>query len=90
MKRFFLGIMHVYQRFISPMKRPCCRYYPSCSCYAVEAIEKHGACKGGYLAIRRVFCCHPFHEGGYDPVPETFSFRKNSPAGKRIHYKNSI
>ena len=90
MKRVFLWILHGYQRFISPMKRPCCRYSPSCSCYAVEAIEKHGACKGGYLAIRRVLRCHPFHEGGFDPVPDTFSFRKKGSGYKKLRYKNMI
>ncbi|MCR4604400.1 MAG: membrane protein insertion efficiency factor YidD [Eubacterium sp.] len=78
MKRIFLGILHFYRKFISPMKKPCCRYYPTCSSYAVEAIEKHGALKGGYLAIRRVCRCHPFHEGGIDPVPEHFYIGKRS------------
>lgn len=69
MKRVLLGTIHFYQQAISPYKRQCCRFYPSCSCYAAEAVEKYGAKKGAYLAVRRVLKCHPFHEGGYDPVP---------------------
>lgn len=58
----------LYKRYISPLKKPCCIYYPSCSQYALEAIEKYGALKGGWMAIKRILRCHPFHEGGYDPV----------------------
>lgn len=58
-----------YRRFISPRKPPCCRFYPSCSQYAIEAIEKYGAMKGSFLAIRRILKCHPLNPGGYDPVP---------------------
>ena len=87
MKRFFLMLLRGYRRFLSPAKRPCCRYSPTCSSYAVEAIEKHGAMKGGYLAFRRVLRCHPFHEGGFDPVPDRFSLRK-APSYKLIRYKN--
>ena len=89
MKRFFLWMLRGYRRWISPAKRPCCRYYPTCSAYAVESIEKHGALRGGWLAIRRVFRCHPFHEGGYDPVPDVYPIG-GSRAAKRIHYKNQI
>lgn len=70
MKRLLLFLLHLYRKFISPMKRtPSCIYTPCCSLYAVQAIEKYGAIKGSYLAIRRVLRCHPFHKGGYDPVP---------------------
>ena len=58
-----------YQRYLSPLHPPCCIYTPTCSQYAVEAIAKYGAFKGGWLAIKRICRCHPFHEGGYDPVP---------------------
>ena len=54
---------------ISPLRPPCCRFYPTCSQYALEALEKYGALKGGYLAVRRGLRCNPFHKGGYDPVP---------------------
>jgi len=58
-----------YQRFISPALPPSCRFYPSCSTYALQAIEKYGILKGSYLAARRLMRCHPFHPGGVDPVP---------------------
>jgi putative membrane protein insertion efficiency factor len=66
----FISIIRFYQKFISPMTPPSCRYYPSCSQYAVEAIQTHGSLKGSYLAIKRLSRCHPFHQGGHDPVPE--------------------
>ena len=69
MKKVLLGTIHFYQQAISPYKRQCCRFYPSCSRYAAEAVEKYGAKKGAYLAVRRVLKCHPFHKGGYAPVP---------------------
>lgn len=63
-------MLHIYQKYISPMKRtPSCIYTPSCSEYAVQAIKKYGAWKGGFLAVKRILRCHPFHKGGYDPVP---------------------
>ena len=68
-KRIMLGMIRFYRRFISPMFPPCCRFTPTCSAYALEAIQKYGALKGGYLAVRRILRCNPFHPGGYDPVP---------------------
>lgn len=69
MKRIFLWLIRFYKRQISPALPPSCRFIPTCSDYAYEAIEKYGALKGGYLAVRRILKCHPFHPGGYDPVP---------------------
>jgi len=69
MKRVLVLIVRGYQIGISPLLPPSCRYYPTCSAYAVEALEKHGAAKGSWLALRRILRCHPFHAGGYDPVP---------------------
>ena len=69
LKKLFILMIKFYQRGISPYKRPCCRYIPTCSQYAYEAVMKYGALKGGYLALRRILRCHPFHKGGYDPVP---------------------
>ncbi|MCI7613174.1 MAG: membrane protein insertion efficiency factor YidD [Selenomonadaceae bacterium] len=69
MKRVFLFLIDVYRKYISPLKSPCCRYIPTCSEYAMIAIERYGAARGGWLALKRILRCHPFHEGGYDPVP---------------------
>ena len=70
MKKLFLVLIRFYQRNISPLSPPRCRFVPSCSEYAVQAVEKYGAAKGGWLAIKRFSRCHPFHKGGwYDPVP---------------------
>lgn len=69
MKKLILKMIRFYQKYISPMSPPTCRFYPTCSQYAIEAVEEHGAIKGGYLATRRILKCHPFHEGGFDPVP---------------------
>ena len=70
MKRVFLRLIRFYQRYISPGRPRCCRFIPTCSQYAVEAIEKYGALKGGWLALRRFLRCHPFYKGNfYDPVP---------------------
>ncbi|WP_207657649.1 membrane protein insertion efficiency factor YidD [Clostridium fallax] len=68
MKRIFISLIKFYRKYISPLKKPCCIYYPSCSQYTMEAIEKYGALKGGFMGIKRILRCHPFHEGGYDPV----------------------
>ena len=69
MKRVLLALISFYRNQISPLRPPCCRFTPTCSAYALEAIERYGAWKGGRLALRRVLKCHPFHKGGYDPVP---------------------
>jgi len=69
MRRLLMGCIRFYQRFISPLKPPMCRFYPTCSQYALEAVARHGVWRGGYLALRRLLKCHPFHPGGYDPVP---------------------
>ena len=68
-KKILLFLIRCYRRFISPLFPPCCRFYPTCSTYAMQAIEKYGAAKGGWLAFKRIMRCHPFHDGGYDPVP---------------------
>jgi putative membrane protein insertion efficiency factor len=69
MKRALIGMIRFYQRAVSPLFPSRCRYIPTCSEYALEAVEKYGALKGGWLALKRLLRCHPFHKGGYDPVP---------------------
>ena len=64
-----LGLIRIYQRAISPLLPPACRYYPTCSAYGYEAIQSYGVWRGSWLALRRLARCHPFQPGGYDPVP---------------------
>lgn len=70
LKKAFISIIRFYQTVISPLKPPTCRFYPTCSHYGLEAVQRFGAIKGGYLTIKRILKCHPFHPGGVDPVPE--------------------
>jgi len=70
MKRPLIWLIRFYQIAISPYKRPCCKYYPTCSSYALQAVERFGAFKGFWLALFRILRCNPFSRGGYDPVPE--------------------
>ncbi|MGN0473346.1 MAG: membrane protein insertion efficiency factor YidD [Lachnospiraceae bacterium] len=69
MRKILIAIIKFYQKNISPMKRTKCPYYPSCSHYGLEAIQKYGALKGGCMAAWRIVRCNPFSKGGYDPVP---------------------
>ena len=69
MKHVLIFLVKFYRKWISPMRRPCCRYIPTCSQYALQALEKYGAFKGGWLAFRCILRCNPLHKGGYDPVP---------------------
>ena len=68
-RRALAALIRGYQIALSPLLPPSCRFYPSCSQYALEAVNRHGALKGGWLAARRLARCHPFNRGGYDPVP---------------------
>lgn len=70
MNAVLIVLIRCYQWTVSPLLGPRCRFYPTCSHYAVEALQKHGTMRGGYLAIRRLGRCHPWHPGGVDPVPE--------------------
>ena len=70
MKKMLIKLIRFYQIVISPLKPPSCRFYPTCSHYGIEAIKVHGAVKGSLLTIIRILKCHPFHPGGFDPVPE--------------------
>ena len=70
MKALFLSLIRFYRRNISPLRPPCCRFIPTCSQYALQAVEKYGVLRGGWLALRRFLRCHPFYKGDfYDPVP---------------------
>ncbi len=67
---FFTGLIKVYRYLLGPVLGTCCRFYPTCSHYAETAIHRFGILKGSYLAVSRILRCHPFHPGGYDPVPD--------------------
>ncbi len=69
MKKILILLINFYRKYISPGFPPTCRFSPTCSAYALEAVTKHGAIKGSYLSIKRILKCHPFHPGGFDPVP---------------------
>lgn len=70
MKNGMIFLINLYRKYISPLKRkPSCIYIPTCSQYAIEALEKYGFLKGSFLAVKRILRCHPFAKGGYDPVP---------------------
>ena len=71
MRSLILGMIKLYQLLLSPLLGTNCRFHPTCSNYAIQAIDRYGVLKGGYLSLRRLIKCHPFHEGGFDPVPDT-------------------
>jgi hypothetical protein len=68
MKKILILGIKSYRKYISPVKRPCCIFYPTCSQYTLEAIEKYGAIKGSIMGIKRILRCHPYNKGGFDPV----------------------
>ncbi|MBO8125661.1 MAG: membrane protein insertion efficiency factor YidD [Firmicutes bacterium] len=69
MQQLVIRAIQAYQRYISPCKPPSCRFYPTCSQYTLEAVQKYGWLKGTWLGLKRILRCHPYHKGGYDPVP---------------------
>ena len=69
MRALLIGLIRLYQRLLSPLLGPRCRFHPTCSTYAVQALERHGVVRGSVLAARRIARCHPLNEGGFDPVP---------------------
>ncbi|WP_115752654.1 membrane protein insertion efficiency factor YidD [Listeria kieliensis] len=81
-KKFLVGLIGIYRKFISQLTPPSCRFSPTCSEYGIEAIQTHGALKGSYLTIRRILKCHPFHKGGFDPVPP----KKSSSHSEHHHH----
>ncbi|MDX2465077.1 MAG: membrane protein insertion efficiency factor YidD [Porticoccus sp.] len=84
MRKTLILIIRAYQYLLSPLMGPSCRFFPSCSCYAQEALERHGLIKGCWLALRRLLRCHPWHPGGVDPVPDR-SDLGNTPSQKHNH-----
>ncbi len=90
MKKLLLSLIRFYQRAISPLFPPTCRFTPTCSHYSYEAIERYGVVRGGWLAVRRIARCHPFNPGGYDPVPDLdFSLSSPSHTGA-THHKEEV
>jgi uncharacterized protein len=79
--RVLVALITGYRRFVSPLLAPRCRFEPSCSAYALEAVREHGALRGTWLAVRRIGRCHPFHPGGFDPVPPAPHSRLSHPEG---------
>ncbi|WP_262314760.1 membrane protein insertion efficiency factor YidD [Lacticaseibacillus parakribbianus] len=84
MKRLLMGLVRGYQRFISPLLPPSCRYYPTCSTYMIQALVKHGAIKGLIMGLARILRCNPFIRGGLDPVPDFFTLRRNPDPERNI------
>lgn len=80
MRRLLIGLIRGYQYCVSPWLSPRCRFYPSCSHYGIEALQRHGVLAGVWLTARRLLRCHPFHAGGYDPVPD-LPISPKSPTG---------
>ena len=80
-KKLILGVIRAYRTAISPLLPASCRYYPSCSQYALTAVERFGAWRGSQMAVARILRCHPFHPGGYDPVPEVEGAKGDRDAG---------
>lgn len=78
LKKFFIWLVKQYQRFISPLFPPSCRYYPTCSNYTLQALKKYGTFKGLLMGIARILRCNPFVKGGYDPLPDQFSLQRNN------------
>lgn len=76
MKKVIISLVRFYQQFISPAFPPSCRYYPTCSSYTLQAVERHGAFKGSLMGFARIFRCNPFVKGGRDPVPDHFTLKR--------------
>ncbi|QEA32160.1 membrane protein insertion efficiency factor YidD [Secundilactobacillus malefermentans] len=83
MRSLFIIFVRGYQKFISPLFPPNCRYSPTCSAYMISALKKHGALKGTLMGVARILRCQPFVKGGYDPVPDHFSLRRNEEAAEK-------
>lgn len=86
MKYVLIGLLKAYRFAISPLYGQVCRYYPTCSAYALESVQRHGAVKGSWLAVRRVARCHPWAAGGYDPVPPAASSAEETVESERVQH----
>lgn len=84
MKKVLISGVRGYQKHISPLFPPSCRYYPTCSTYTIQAIEKHGAVKGTIMGTARILRCQPFVKGGFDPVPKKFMLRRNPDSEEQL------
>jgi uncharacterized protein len=84
MRKLMIGLIRAYQYLLSPWLGNHCRFYPSCSNYAMECIEVHGPLAGTLMALRRLGCCHPWHEGGHDPVPPKATYRHSLSGDTRV------
>ena len=88
MKKMAIYLVKLYQRFISPLFPPSCRYHPTCANYMIQAIEVHGVLKGGLMGIARILRCHPLVKGGVDYVPKKFSLKRNTLDQHKPNYHN--
>ena len=82
-QRAVLMLLRAYKKFVSPLLPPACRFQPTCSEYAAEAVQYHGVLKGSWLALRRLLRCHPFHRGGFDPVPSAAKAKEGRPSSAK-------
>jgi putative membrane protein insertion efficiency factor len=76
-KKLVISLLRGYKRFVSPLLGQRCRFHPSCSVYTMEAVDRFGVLRGGWLGVRRIGRCHPLHPGGFDPVPDTWRNKEN-------------
>ncbi len=90
MTRLLLALLRGYRYLISPFTPPRCRFFPTCSCYAEEALRRHGLLRGGWLALRRIARCHPLHPGGYDPVPGSDSSDTRAGTARRAQREQQL
>jgi len=86
MKKILIKFVNFYKRFISPILPPSCRYYPTCSTYMIDALQKHGAAKGLLMGTARILRCNPFVPGGVDEVPDYFTLRRNPDSEIKTHF----
>lgn len=83
--RFFVTIIYLYQKLLSPFSKGCCRFYPSCSEYAIASVRRYGVLRGCFLILLRILRCHPFSFGGYDPIPSQFTFLLSQQEHQKYH-----